>query len=226
MRTARRVLGILLRGAALVILSAWVFAAVASVSGGHLHRLNGPDDTNGHERGYLRHVPVPSDWTVRSWHECWGVGMRYDMVTEMVWMGSLPGASESTAPNRVVTAVTLGWPMPALRVMEWYPAVPGRPWLEAGLPIWTGTRGVSTSRPWPLPVMPVWPAFAVDLLVWAALAEAARRGVIAWRRARRRRRGLCVGCGYDLRGRAGDLHCPECGDHGDPPRVRMMAPHP
>jgi hypothetical protein len=31
------------------------------------------------------------------------------------------------------------------------------------------------------------------------------------RKWRRRRAGLCVGCGYDRRGAAADAPCPECG---------------
>lgn len=224
MRVALRMLGILLRGALAVILSAWLFAAVGVISGGHLRTARGADGLGGDDRGYLRRVPVPPDWTVRSWHACWGIGLRYDMVTEMEWMGSLPGSTASTAPNRVVTAVTLGWPVPALRVMEWYPAIPGRPWLEAGVPVWAGSRGVSTRGPWALPVHPAWPGFVVDVVVWAALVEAARRGVVVWKRARRRRAGLCAACGYDLRDRGGDRSCPECGERDERTGVRMIAP--
>ncbi len=62
-----------------------------------------------------------------------------------------------------------------------------------------------------LPVQPVWPAFALNTLVYGALAWGvlfAPGVVMRWRR---RRRGACVGCGYDLKGIAPGGMCPECG---------------
>ncbi len=61
-----------------------------------------------------------------------------------------------------------------------------------------------------LPVIPDWPAFLGSVLLYGALSFA---GVSAWRSARgwrRRRRGRCVACGYDLRGNVSGT-CPECG---------------
>lgn len=57
--------------------------------------------------------------------------------------------------------------------------------------------------------VPQWAAIAIVLLpVWVAVAIALGR----WRRrAVRRRNGLCVSCGYDLRGTGGAGACPECG---------------
>jgi hypothetical protein len=57
--------------------------------------------------------------------------------------------------------------------------------------------------------LPYWPVVAIVLTpAWisalVALARA-RRGIM------RRRRGLCVKCGYDLRGSAFESACPECG---------------
>lgn len=61
-----------------------------------------------------------------------------------------------------------------------------------------------------LPLRPIWPGFLVNsalagILLWALWTLP---GVL--RRTIRRRRGLCLRCGYDLRGRA-DAPCPECG---------------
>ena len=65
-----------------------------------------------------------------------------------------------------------------------------------------------------LPLLPIWPGFAFDTafyglfsaLLWLLLF----RGSSGLRRVFRRRRGLCVACGYDLR-HADHAACPECG---------------
>lgn len=59
-----------------------------------------------------------------------------------------------------------------------------------------------------LPLMPVWPGFAINTLLYAAVAAALLAGPGKLRRALRRRRGQCTRCGYDL---AGLAQCPECG---------------
>jgi hypothetical protein len=61
-----------------------------------------------------------------------------------------------------------------------------------------------------LPVVPVWPGFALDTAFYGAIVLAlwSAPGVI--RRRTRKRRGRCPACGYDLRGSAGGP-CPECG---------------
>ena len=68
----------------------------------------------------------------------------------------------------------------------WKHEVPSQVGREATLPIWAL-----------LTVLCVWPA------LWLRSAAAARRV------ARRRRSGLCIACGYDLR--VNDIRCPECG---------------
>ena len=60
------------------------------------------------------------------------------------------------------------------------------------------------TRPYQAISLPSWPARAATAVPAAAVI---RRLV---RRARRARRGLCPGCGYDLRATEG--RCPECGE--------------
>ena len=62
------------------------------------------------------------------------------------------------------------------------------------------------------PYSPIWPGFAINTVFYAALIWMLFAVPAALRRKRRRSRGLCVKCAYDLRGRAvsSDV-CPECG---------------
>ncbi len=56
----------------------------------------------------------------------------------------------------------------------------------------------------------VWFGFVVNTLFYAAIMWLLILGAFALRRVSRRKRGLCVACGYDLR-HADHEACPECG---------------
>ena len=56
----------------------------------------------------------------------------------------------------------------------------------------------------------VWFGFVVNTLFYAAIMWLLILGAFALRRHLRRKRGLCVNCGYDLR-HADHAACPECG---------------
>ena len=60
------------------------------------------------------------------------------------------------------------------------------------------------------PFLPIWPGFAVNTVFYAVILWLPIRGPFALRRLIRRKRGLCVTCGYDLRHAEHDA-CPECG---------------
>jgi hypothetical protein len=67
-----------------------------------------------------------------------------------------------------------------------------------------------------LPVHPIFPGFAINTLFYAAILWVLFAFLGTVRRWRRIRRGQCVKCGYDLRGRppgdgASSTVCPECG---------------
>lgn len=68
-------------------------------------------------------------------------------------------------------------------------------------------------RPLLLGVRPV--GFALNTLFWAGVIAAPALAPRWLRRARRRRRGLCVACGYDAHGLP---NCPECGTPAADPR--------
>jgi hypothetical protein len=63
-----------------------------------------------------------------------------------------------------------------------------------------------------LPAIPIWPGFALDTAFYAAIAFtlwSAPTAIVEGRH-RRRARGRCPACGYDLKGST-SIVCPECG---------------
>jgi hypothetical protein len=98
---------------------------------------------------------------------------------------------------------------------------------DAGLPLRCLSahglhRDFPTGRPLPAAVagfsaQPLWRGLALNTLLYAGLVWAVWFGPGVVRRRRRRRRGLCVRCGYDLKGLS-DGACPECGAERPAPR--------
>ncbi len=105
----------------------------------------------------------------------------------------------------------VGWPLPALTCsIHWVHQI-----RNADI-IYAVKGGVQLPRdkdfhPRALPLTPVWPGFVVDWLVWSTVWFAPLIGIAALRRRRRRRKGLCVHCGYSLTGLPEGAVCPECG---------------
>ncbi|MCH8822568.1 MAG: hypothetical protein IH984_03575 [Planctomycetes bacterium] len=86
--------------------------------------------------------------------------------------------------------------------------------------IWSGMRISGTQHdysvglnavPRSLPYRPIWSGFAINTLFYAAILWILWSSSSAARRLIRRKRGLCIKCGYDLRGNSGGDVCPECG---------------
>lgn len=94
--------------------------------------------------------------------------------------------------------IASGWDLPKSELAQ-------RGFPTTRLPNW---MGASTNDR--LPIMPVFPAFLVNTLIFAAAWFVMLLAFGASKRARRQRRGLCPTCRYNLRGdfRSG---CPECG---------------
>lgn len=69
----------------------------------------------------------------------------------------------------------------------------------------------------PLPMSPLWPAFAADTLFFGAVVWSARTTIRAISRRLRIKPGHCPSCGYSLSGLAPGSPCPECGGTGRTP---------
>jgi hypothetical protein len=99
--------------------------------------------------------------------------------------------------------IGLGWPATAFS-MNWSEAT-GK--ISGGMLVGAQKPGTHRVVAW----RPVLPGLLVDAMVWTGLIA----GVVALPRAaiwsRRRWRGGCPKCGYDLRGLESQAHCPECG---------------
>ena len=66
-------------------------------------------------------------------------------------------------------------------------------------------------EPLVLPLYPIWTGFALNTIFYASLLWLIIPGPFVLRRFIRKRRGLCLKCGYDLRG-VDHQACPECGE--------------
>jgi hypothetical protein len=141
----------------------------------------------------------------------------------MVWC---PGWEQDHAWARtdehLLCVRRFGWPFRALRleVPQWGPErVPRstpRGWRREA---WSTGLMWSKAQPWPqarhhsLPCVIVWPGWFADTVVFASawgLLLFARPAYCTGRRRFRVSRGLCLVCGYDLKGSALGP-CPECG---------------
>ncbi len=64
-----------------------------------------------------------------------------------------------------------------------------------------------------VPFLPLWPGLVFNSALYASIWFSLFAGIASLRRARRRSRGHCAHCNYDLRGLNAGAHprCPECG---------------
>jgi hypothetical protein len=123
---------------------------------------------------------------------------------------------ESPGSTRHSLRYSVGWPYLSVRATSrtWSeltgPRTVTTHWTHNGLllPARYFQDSLTMMHKWPLPIRPLWPGFAIDTAFYGTLAFLfwSAPGFV-WR-TRRRRRGLCVGCGYELRGMQ---KCPECG---------------
>lgn len=122
----------------------------------------------------------------------------------------------SLLPPGSPTPYPSSWPSYALQAPGSVATTPAVVVSGARLPDALGLDGRAAGEPVVLPLSPMWLGFAVDSAVfwavWLGLATLWPVTLGRWlsRSRRRRVRGLCPACGYDLGGSFGG-GCPECG---------------
>ena len=115
----------------------------------------------------------------------------------------------SGAGERWDLGISLMTPFPMLgyKVTTWRDADLQTSAVSFDRPTWLGG---SSSRL--VPFRPIWPGFAINTIFYAAILWLLMLGPFTARRIIRHKRGLCLKCGYDLRGHSGGGGgCPECG---------------
>ncbi len=211
----------LLLGAILNVAVAWVITALAEF-----------DDTSLREtRESIEHSEwpraVPEHWPPH--RTAWGAhafGWRVRM-----FMGDRFHKDQTTgqldvSEHFLVYIHEVGWPSVSLQWETWHdftirrnPQVttsyrfegqPARTWWRSGIPV-SDQRFRFGSRSWKgLPIHPLYFGFAINTIFYATILWLVIPGPFALRRRIRRKRGLCVTCGYDLR-HAEHEAGPECG---------------
>lgn len=170
--------------------------------------------------------PEPSQVSIGRWWCCTTIhAVGHNLLDDPEALAAQPPPEQLSCQLYVYQ---WGWPMRSLEI-QWPHAQPmlvsiwlfERPTeagLRTGLPVPTSiTRSSERTH---IPLMPVWPGFVINSLVYAALAGSAVFGPGVVRRSARRRSGRCVMCGYEVVGLA---RCPECGEHAGENR-RSPAP--
>lgn len=150
---------------------------------------------------------VPPEWP----RECDRPSLWARSLTETL-IASKREPREGRMQGWLVIRERAGWPARALESWKLIidDGVDPDFWRESSVQLDT-----SWLREWPdwviLPIAPVWPGFAANTAVYGALAWFPWFVCVKARRVLRKRRGLCAGCGYDLRGLGDGAVCPECG---------------
>ncbi len=169
----------------------------------------------------LATLPSPSRWRqfiIAGRRESLGWRRVHEVAAVWWWEGS----DLAVQPERLVVTES-GWPARSLTQLYYHRSqglpvqvvvverTPGLSW-RGGIQAWPD---VTTFSMWPtrfaLPLLPLWPGFAINTALYGMLILLALRTPGALRRTLRRRRGDCLACGYYLSGLSADAACPECG---------------
>jgi hypothetical protein len=117
------------------------------------------------------------------------------------------GGTRLDAPA-AYTVTAVGWPLLCLKQETIRPKALAQASRRTGTWLAPASLGPLAGTPFPLAPIPL--GLAANTLAWGAGWWLILAGIPILRRARRRRAGFCIACGYDIR----DSHgaCPECGN--------------
>jgi hypothetical protein len=178
---------LVLRLAACAVVGAMVTVAVAWGA----YRYSRPAEATTTTQGPVDWVVTPPPgWPDNAMERTMYVGFAQMHTASTHWPGAWP---EDGAYDESIARI--GWPWLALYGVDHHHRGPGKLLLHLDIS----------------PTVPMWPGFALNTVFYGAIV------FVLWtepgfvRRRRRRRRGLCAGCGYELKGLE---RCPECGGEG------------
>ncbi len=208
-RWALRICLFVLLGAIVNVAVAWGLAAWSSWSGETSTR-----PLNDDERIWLR---ANGESPAGAMIETRGIGrtLRDCYLADSEWNQDPKSSALPGRPFEVIAYAT-GFPLRGLGCEIWFhsrewQAAHGRSPRVNGPPDFVCVLNAGSKY---LPLRPIWPGFAINTVFYTAILWLLFAAPFALRRWRRRKRGLCPACGYDLRGRppnSGSQACPECG---------------
>ncbi len=145
-------------------------------------------------------MPIPQDYDYLRIQRASGIGIVETEVLAGFFGGGIP------LLWALPTHYAAGWPLCCLHGAwlgrdQFVSAMAAPEWLHP-------TKYIFDARA--LPLGPIWPGFAVNTIFYAAIMWLVMPGPFVLRRHIRRKRGLFLACGYDLRHADHDA-CPECG---------------
>ncbi len=112
--------------------------------------------------------------------------------------------------HTVVVVVKAGWPLVCLQGLKLVQVSETSRQNAAEPPQRLGSLGLDPKPHRLVPLEPLWGGLAANTALFASALWMVGPGPLVLRRALRRRRGQCAGCGYDLAHAEHEL-CPECG---------------
>jgi hypothetical protein len=160
--------------------------------------------------------PPPADWpaqpdTANSISGVWGAQVegaahnlgelaetrRQDPTVIVHWMSRWEYGVPFRSMSRVAMSTQAGRTVTPVPLSTWQAGVRTPAWFQDGL----------AAREF-VPIRPIWWGLFANWLIFAGLVWGGVAAFSHLRRTRRKRRGLCEGCGYVM---AGLATCPECG---------------
>lgn len=207
-RAVIRVMSFLLLGAIVNVAVAWA-CALWAFDDSSIRSINEWPDAEGGDRERLlaNHYQGREGWrTVVGDYDGFGVARR-----SFIQLSSDGVYSSDGQPDLV--RIEAGWPMPALTGSFWTMGSRLNSRIQQSIPIPIRLVYPSNTRATAddctlVPILPLWPGFAINTLLYAATLWLLFAGPFALRRAIRRRRGLCIACGYPI---GSSPVCTECG---------------